>query len=114
MTTSRKRSPRAATQPKPPAEPPAQALTPEAIGEFMGYEAPDPDSLKKALDAALEAAGEFFDSPLPAPSHAFNQGVRLVAAKLLLENRLEKPRRDQLPATAVYFWTMVRNGSPVA
>ncbi len=114
MTTSpRKRSPRPAAKPQ-PVEPPAKALTPEAIGEFMGYESPDPDSLRKALDAALEAAADFFGSPLPAPSHAFNQGVRLVAAKLLLENRLEKPRRDQLPATAVYFWTTVKNGSPVA
>ncbi|AJD58922.1 hypothetical protein M744_13060 [Synechococcus elongatus UTEX 2973] len=80
----------------------------------MGYQSADPDSLTKALDAALAAASDFFGSPLPEPSHAFNQGLRLVAAKLLLENRLEKPQRDQLPATAVYFWTTVRNGSPVA
>jgi hypothetical protein len=100
MTTPRKKAPRASQ---------GTSLTAAQLAEFLGGEL---DGAKEQIDQALKlsiaAAERFTGRPVPNQMpHNLAHGIRLLAASLLLRNRLEEPVADSdIPMLARYHWKL--------
>jgi hypothetical protein len=102
MATPRKRSPKASAAR-------GATVTTAQLAEFLGGELPgQEEQISTALDLSLATAERFIARPLPDPlTHNLAQGVRLLAASLLLRNRLEEPVADaDVPMLARYYWRL--------
>jgi hypothetical protein len=95
-----------ATRKQAPAE---VGITTTQLSEFLGAELPgSEEQIATALELSTAAAERFLARPLPDQlSHNLAQGVRLLAASLLLSHRLEEPPADaDIPLVVRYYWKL--------
>lgn len=89
----------------PPDDAPMDALTIEGLARFMGVESPAEDLFGAAITQASTAAQSFVGRPLPLPHPStYVRGVQLLAAQLLITNRLDAPPEIADVPPVVRYW----------
>ena len=78
------------------------------LAAFMELEQPDEPKLARALELSKAAAAEFMGQPVPERMrHELRQGIRLLAAQLLLKDALDRPLEpEQIPLVARYYFRL--------
>lgn len=82
-------------------------LTPGSIAEFMGAPG-NPKDLERALELARNAAQRALGQPIPEQiPFPLAQGIKLLASKLLLSNRLEdEVAPADIPLVVRYYFRL--------
>lgn len=76
------------------------------LAAFLELESPNDAKLAKALELAKAAAAEFMGGPVPDKMrHELRQGIRLLAAQLLLKDALDNVvEPGAIPLVARYYF----------
>ena len=101
-TTTRRRR-----KPAPPTASPLPALSVDSLADFLSIEHPDRDRLWRALDIAITAAQDYTGEAVTpeALPHPIRHGIHMLAAQLLVTDRLEQvPAQAEIPAIVRGLW----------
>ena len=82
-------------------------LNADNLAEFIGFDG-DSDKLSKAIELSCAAAESFTGRPVPAEmGHNLSQGIKLLATKLLLIDKLdEAPEQQDIPLVVRYYFRL--------
>jgi hypothetical protein len=82
-------------------------ITTDGLAEFIGFNG-DKSKLDKAIKLSASAAEAFLGKPVPAQmSHNLAQGLKLLATKLLLTDKLsDSPTEQEIPLVVRYYFRL--------
>jgi hypothetical protein len=82
-------------------------VTADSLAEFIGFEG-EKAKLSKAIALSRTAAEAFMGKPLPDTlSHNLAQGIKLLATKMLLADKLDETRAEQdIPLVVRYYFRL--------
>ena len=82
-------------------------VTAESLADFIGFNG-DKAKLNKAIKLSTAAAESFLGRPVPAEmGHNLAQGIKMLATKLLLTDKLEEaPEEKDIPLVVRYHFKL--------